>query len=460
MTAAGGMSLAAAVLARLDPGEFVRQCLSDPSGRRLRWGRVHDELHEFLSYHTHALVALPRDHGKSTQVCGRLLWELGRSPELRIKVVCASAGVAAERSRFLRELLVAGVGREVFPQLRPSRPWTANAWTIVRPAAAIGPSVAAFGVGAARTGTRADLIVGDDLVDVRALRSAKLRQWVCTYFQDNLINLLEPDGRCWLLYTPWHRDDLHARLQQNTLYRLLRRAVTHALDPVWPQQWDRARLQRRRIEIGATAFARGYRLQPLAESDTLIRPEWVKVWEASRPAEMVVAAVDPAVGTEPRADRSAIVVVGRIAVSSECEPWSEGVQLHVLAAVARRVPAPELLHLLAAIDEQWRPAVILFEANAAFAGLRDWLVRHAHFGPKVKSVVQTKDKAARFAAFSVAVENGTFRLRGDGRGHVDPSQHELYEEMVQFPGGEHDDLLDAAATACAWLLEQRPPRVW
>src|SRR5205085_629182 len=81
----------------------------------------------------------------------------------------------------------------------------------------------------------------------------------------------------------------------------------------------------------------------------------------------------------------------------------------------------------------------------AFAAVRDLLVRHARFGPKVRGVVQTRDKAARVAAFSVPVENGSFRLQGDGAGGVDAAQQGLFDEMTTFPLGEHDDLVDAAA---------------
>jgi predicted phage terminase large subunit-like protein len=131
----------------------------------------------------------------------------------------------------------------------------------------------------------------------------------------------------------------------------------------------------------------------------------------------------------------------------------------VLAAVARRVPAPELVGLIDAFDREWNPAVILFESNAAFQGIKDLLARHASFGPKLKSVTQTADKAARVAAFSVAVENGAFRLKGGASG-PDAAQRELFGEMTTFPFGEHDDLTDAAATGCAYLLDRREPRAW
>ena len=68
---------------------------------------------------------------------------------------------------------------------------------------------------------------------------------------------------------------------------------------------------------------------------------------------------------------------------------------------------------------------------------------------------QHRSKPARFAAFAVTVQNGTFRLAADG------GQLALWEEMTSFPFGERDDLLDAAATGAAHLLSaRREPRLW
>jgi len=88
---------------RLDPVWFATFCFTDPGGRPLRPAAIHRDLQTFLTDHPRALVELPRDHGKSVQVCIRLLWELGRNPGLRIRIVCATEALAAERGRFMRD---------------------------------------------------------------------------------------------------------------------------------------------------------------------------------------------------------------------------------------------------------------------------------------------------------------------------------------------------------------------
>jgi predicted phage terminase large subunit-like protein len=444
----------AVAAARRNPNAFIQHCCTDPDGRPLVQSAVHWQLQKFLSDSPRALVELPRDHGKTVQVCARVLWELGRNAALRVKIVCATEGIAEERGRFLR-LAIAGnpLVREVFPRLEPGEPWAETRFTIRRPADVIGPSVTTLGVCAGLTGTRADLLVCDDIVDVKSLTSAAERARVKAFFRDNLMNLLEPDGRCWCLFTPWHANDLNAELKKSGAFRLFRRSVGLDLRPVWPERWPRRRLDERRREIGAASFARGYRLLPLTPEVMKIRPEWVRYWcddvRLGSPDLRVVLAIDPAVSTKPTADASALVVLAREADNA----------VRCLEAVARRLGMPDLVHLIDELDRRWEPEAILFESNAAFRGIKDLLVRHARFGPKIRAVEQTRSKMARVDAFSVSVENGSFLLKGSG-GAVDPGQQALYDEMTTFPAGEHDDLLDAAAMATEYLLGKREPRAW
>ena len=190
------------------------------------------------------------------------------------------------RCRFLRDAIAYNRRLQmVFPELKPAQPWGATRFTIERPANVIGPSVAALGVGSVATGTRADLLVCDDIVDVKSLRSRADRERVKSYFHENLMNLLEPNGRFWGLFTPWHVDDLNSNLKRNPAYAPFRRAVGENLEPVWPEKWPSERLEERRREIGTLSFARAYRLVCIPEEDVPIRGEWVRFWTEAGSAD-------------------------------------------------------------------------------------------------------------------------------------------------------------------------------
>jgi phage terminase large subunit-like protein len=435
--------------ARRCPNEFIAFAFRDPSGRPLLPGRVHRQLQEFLTVHSRALIALPRDHGKSTQVCARVVWELGSKPGLRIVIVCASDSLAIERGRFLRDALQTNPRvRAVFPHLKPRQPWAAEQFTVERPAETIGPSLTALGIGSIATGLRADLLVCDDVVDVAAVHSRAIRERVKATFLNNLMNLLEPDGRVWCLFTPWHGDDLNAGLARNPAFAMFRQAVGPNFEPVWPEHWPSERLRQRRAEVGAAAFARGYRLLTATDEEVLIRRAWVQFWDQPHERVMTVLAIDPAISPRSTADASALVTLARTAAN----------QVHCLEATAHRVTAPELFRAISAADARWSPDLILFESNAAFEGLRQFLAAQPGVGPKVKPVVQTRAKVMRFQAFAVAVENGTFRLRGSG-GRVHDEQRALFDEITMVPFAEHDDLIDAAAMGTAYLIGPPEPRI-
>jgi phage terminase large subunit-like protein len=138
------------------------------------------------------------------------------------------------------------------------------------------------------------------------------------------------------------------------------------------------------------------------------------------------------------------VVLGRV-----------GNEIHCLATVAQQLASPDLVQTIDQMDRIWKPDVLVFESNAAFLAMADLLIHQTRFGPKIHRVTQVREKPARIAAFAVTVQNGCFRLKGDG------SQEELFREMTSFPFAYRDDLVDAAATGTNYLLKNNnEPRVW
>ena len=225
-----------------DPNAFLSYALTDPEGRYLRQGKVHKELQHHYTRHDRAIVVFPREHGKTTQTLGRVLWELGKDPNLRIKIICASDRLAAKRVRFLRSLVDSPAVKEVFPYLEPDKTlWTARAFSVKRKGgASVAPSIEACGVTSSATGDRADLLVLDDVTDEKnSLWSPTTRNEIAEIINNKWLNLVHPEfGRVWWIGTPWHYDDALMRATRAGTFAVFRRAIDDSLTPIWPQRWD------------------------------------------------------------------------------------------------------------------------------------------------------------------------------------------------------------------------------
>jgi len=157
------------------------------------------------------VIIAPRGHAKSTTAVARVLFELGRSPDLRIKVVGPSDGRAMERLFEIKQHIEHNPRlREVFPHLRrpPGQDTEFSKHKIIIPRKAMhrDASVEALGITATVTGGRADLILADDVVDRRnAIQMPAMREAIKQAWHSDWMQLLAPNARVWYLATPWHR---------------------------------------------------------------------------------------------------------------------------------------------------------------------------------------------------------------------------------------------------------------
>ena len=91
-------------------------------------------------------------------------------------------------------------------------------WSIARNGIAtqgrLHPSMRGYGTGQAIVGSRADLLVGDDLIDYNLSRTTGMRKFVKEWFHNSFLSRLKSGGRVILIGTAWNCSDLYSDIRQ------------------------------------------------------------------------------------------------------------------------------------------------------------------------------------------------------------------------------------------------------
>ena len=373
--------VAQVVASRVDVNAFMEYVFTDSvGGAPLVQGEIHRAWHAHIDMHPRALILAPREHGKTEQVViGRVLWELGRDPQLRVKIVCQDDETSKKRLTSIQGHIERNPRLKlVFPDLRPNpelSDWSKHSGTIARQGEDKDPSVEACGILSAGVGGRADLLVFDDVVDFRnAISQPALREVFKDAFRNVWVNLLSRAGRAVYIATPWHEDDLTHELERSPAWSTLRMPIGEDMSPIWPEMWPKSRLEERLLDIMPRAFSRGFRLLALSDEDAIfravtacirpdlsgqhIRDEWpryvgVDLGHSRRKARLS--------GPE-----KPYTVIFCLAVDPRGRRWPVEIR-------RGHWTGPETARQIVDVHEQHLPEVIVIENNAYQDTLLDWL---------------------------------------------------------------------------------------
>ena len=291
---------------------------------------------------TRLLLLAFRASGKSTLIGLFCAWLLLCDPDLRILVLAAESDLAAKMVRNVRRILE----RHPFtPHLKPRRleQWAADRFTIERARELRDPSVLARGIGANMTGSRADIVICDD-VEVpntcdTAAKRADLRERLA-----EIDYVLVPGGTQLYAGTPHCYDTLYADAAQAGAAQADRaRAETDGARPfldgfvrlampllddegasAWPERFDMAAVAALRRRHGPAKFRSQMLLIPELPAGGRLDPDLLCRYdddlghahrnglvELSLQGRVLVSATcwwDPAFGAQG-GDRSVVAVV-------------------------------------------------------------------------------------------------------------------------------------------------------
>lgn len=414
----------------------------------------------------HTLIIAPPAHAK-TNVVGVYYpcWWLGNHPDKHFVYVQAAADQAIKQSLAVRDTITGNPRyRALFPEVVPDkdRGWAQNAWYLKRARADDKDfSFKAVGIGGDLLGARADILLLDDVNDAKNTLTdyslAKVNDWVAT----TAMSRLTPGGRAIAVMTRWHQDDFAGWCERSgwtivhmpalssgtevwaTVSRggqVLQRILVHERGPcLWPEFWDEEALARKRLELGPYRFAAMYQGVPVPSEGAIFQRAWWRYYLPGDlpPLSLILQAYDTAFQSKTQSDYSVGLTFG-LGVDGK---------IYLLDMVRERIDFPGLRELAVRWAAKWHPHRIYIEERSSGQSLLQEL-RHSTALPVVAYTDKSKDKVTRAHAITGYVEAGVVRLP---REDLAPWVRQVTEELEFFPGGSHDDIVDAFVMAVTIL---------
>lgn len=293
--------------ARQQIDAFIEYVGKDSKGNRLEQADIHREIQEHIDLCkkrgvTNCGILAPWGHGKTEQILGRALDEIGKDRNIRIQIIANTDDNAMARVNVLARYIERDEEyHKVYPDVVPGGDrgddWGKHKLVVQRESKSKDGTVESWGITTSGTGSRADLQIYDDPVDLRnAVLNPALRTQVKESFRNVWLSRLVPGGFRIYIATIWHEDDLTSELLKNTEWNFLVMKVSADFSciecespfkgrytiPLW-SAWNKERLQKQFIDLGERAFNRGYRQDAISDEDrTFPSSDTIFRWDLGR----------------------------------------------------------------------------------------------------------------------------------------------------------------------------------
>jgi predicted phage terminase large subunit-like protein len=399
------------------------------------------------------LILLPRGSFKSSisTICWPI-WRFLRNPDIRILV---DSEVLENSQRFLNQMhthLIKPSFQEMFGNLLDSKERiTAREFTInTRVSKQLKePTVYATGIGTVNVGMHYDLIIADDLHSEKNVGTKDQIDKVIAHYR-LLLSLLEPNGQLVIIGTRWHFADLYDYILEEEaegwdIY--IEKAIRKDGSLFFPNRLTKEFLDEMRRAQSAYLFSCQYQNEPVSEETQAFRKEYFKYWgneaepypsqDNSRILLNLYLIIDRAFSTKEAADYTGICVAG---VSSSNN-------IYVLEAERKKCGLQALTDRVDQLMDKYGSSrfrkvcieTINFEETSQF--FQERMRKSNKFYILERLVPQGKmSKEGR-------IREGLQARYANGSVFHRKRMIDLEDELMRFPNGTHDDLIDALA----WL---------
>lgn len=396
------------------------------------------------------VINVPPRHLKSITSVAFAAWMLGRHPHTKIMLVTYGSSLVRDHFAHLQKLLGAPEYRQLFPATRLETETPGRHLLVTTR----GGGCRGVTVGGATTGHGADIIIIDDAMKADEINSEARREELDRFYSNTLITRLDDKltGAIISIQQRLGEDDLPGRLveagaehlnlpawhDEEQVYeiglgRAYRRPPGELLQP---EREPMEVLNDYKRNMGNADFAAQYLQQPSVLEGNIIRTDAFARFNLEEfPREgfrKIVHSLDVASSTGPRSDYTVCLTFG----------YLDG-RWYLLDVVRERLEFPQLVDRVRALHRLWRPDTLIIE-DATIGMQLGQELRHRH---DLRPIMlrPNADKVTRMVGQLAMIEDGDILIPNTA-----PWLSAFLQEMRSFPGGRHDDQVDALAQFLDW----------
>ncbi|MBL8640284.1 MAG: phage terminase large subunit [Alphaproteobacteria bacterium] len=227
--------------------------------------------------------------GKSTLMGLFCAWILMGNPNLRILVISADHALARKMVRNVKRIIEKHpMTRHLTPHDTTDSEWAGDRFTVVREQELRDPSMLARGITSNLTGTRADVIICDDVEVPRTSGNAHKRHDLREKLAE-LNYILNPDGAQIYIGTPHcfhtiYADEPRSELGEDVpfLDRFARMKVPimdEAGMSVWPERFGARRIKEMQKSVGPAHFKSQMMCEPVQINEGYLRTNLLQIYD-------------------------------------------------------------------------------------------------------------------------------------------------------------------------------------
>jgi predicted phage terminase large subunit-like protein len=310
-------------------------------------------------------------------------------------------------------------------------------------------------VGLKHLNQRPTLIIVDDPEDMNNTKTDESMEYNFRWLMQSLYPSMDPrSGRMIIIGTPQHQRCIVETLKDAHGWKTLHyKSIQDDGTALWPEWWPIERLEGVRKEMESVGrvsmFYREFQCQVIGDEDQLFKEEYLRYYEGNLEFNRqkdaflhitrlndhyyekpritpinIFMGIDPASSVAKSADFSTIVPLGVDRAQNR----------YVLPYFRARVTPMKLAEHIMQYYDLYPARRTRIESTGYQEMLREYLRSQKHIpGLEIKEAPRTQ-KSVRLESMQPYFASGKM--------HIQPQMRELIDELLMYPRGKHDDLLD------------------